>query len=110
MAKIECLVDFLKENDNVTVIADRSTAINILFEYATNGAMLTVGRYTEDEEYLMVSRLGDEIIVESIVGYNNEIYYIDAVKVIITKKALEFVIERNSLDRIIDECEEFQVV
>lgn len=110
MARIDCLVDFLKENDNVTIIADKFTIINTLFEYATERTMLTVGRYTENEEYLMISKLGNDIIVESIIGYENEVYYVDASKVIMTKEALEFVISKNSLDRIIDECEEFQVI
>lgn len=110
MARIECLIDFLKENDNITVIADKFTVINTLFEYATERTLLTVGRYNENEEFLMLSKLGEEIIVESIIGYKGEVYYIDATKVVITKEALEFVIEKNSLDRVIDECEEFQVI
>lgn len=110
MGRIECLIDFLKENDNITIIADKFTIINTLFEYASEGTFLSVGRYTENEEYLMLSKLKDEIIIESIIGYTGEVYFIDASKVIMTKEALEFVIEKNSLDRVIDECEEFQVI
>ena len=110
MARIECLIGFLKENDNITIIADKFTLINTLFEYATERTILTVGRYNENEEFLMISKLGKDIIVESILGYQDEVYYVDANKVIMTKEALEFVIARQSLDRIIDECEEFQVI
>lgn len=110
MARIECLVDFLKENDNITVIGDKFTMINTLFDYATERTLLTVGRYTENEEYLMISKLGEELILESIIGYQGEVYFVDASKVVMTKEALEFIIEKNSLDRVIDECEEFQVI
>ena len=110
MKRKQEIIDFLIDNDNATFIGEKNIVIDMLFELSKEEVTLSTGRYNPDEKFLMLSRLGNTVIVEAIIDYTGDVYYVDSKEVMATKGVVEFLIGRERLNRVVDECEYFKII
>lgn len=108
--RVNEIIKLLSENNDITIIGEHQLILDVLFKYGSNGIYLATGRYDSLDSYLMISKVRDNTIVESLFDKNNDVYECFAKNVVITKDVLEFLVLSKELGKVIDYCEEFKVV